>query len=257
MPRPTRLRSTRACAGCRFERFSSLGHSRPPRPSRGGAPCEACLRATGSSSCSRVLPIRPSPSARSVPRWRGDWPIALPVWVSLSFGIARSLASGSAARPPRPARLQPRPRPRPRLLDRPRRLGSGSTSRIDLPRARATSSGRRRSRSAGLGGLQHVDRVRRAERLREHVADAAELEHGAHAAAGDDAGAGRGRAQQHARRAEAAEHLVRDRLAVLRARRRGSSSRRRRPSRSRAEPRAPCRSRRRRGRPRRRSRRAR
>src|SRR5881398_2815455 len=30
-----------------------------------------------SPSCSAVLPIRPSPSARRVPRWRGDSPIAL------------------------------------------------------------------------------------------------------------------------------------------------------------------------------------
>src|SRR5581483_3667922 len=64
--------------------------------------------------------------------------------------------------------------------------------------------------------LRHVDRVRRAETLREHVADAAELEHRAHAAAGDDAGSLRGRAQQDPCRVEAAEHLVRDRRAVLR-----------------------------------------
>src|SRR5581483_503421 len=41
-------------------------------------------------------------------------------------------------------------------------------------------------------------------------------EHRADAAAGDDAGSLRGRAQQDARRVEAAEHLVRDRRAVLR-----------------------------------------
>src|SRR5262249_27318250 len=44
----------------------------------------------------------------------------------------------------------------------------------------------------------------------------AELEDRADAAAGDDAGTGRGRAQEHAGGAELAEHLVGDRLPVLR-----------------------------------------
>src|SRR3712207_8110816 len=39
-------------------------------------------------------------------------------------------------------------------------------------------------------GLHEVDRVLGADRLGEDVADAAELEHCAHAAAGDDAGTG-------------------------------------------------------------------
>src|SRR6266852_5184666 len=66
------------------------------------------------------------------------------------------------------------------------------------------------------GGLRHVDRVRRAEALREHVADTAELEHRADAAAGDHAGTF-GRGPQHdPGRVEAAENLVRDRRAVLR-----------------------------------------
>src|SRR5690606_7980647 len=38
------------------------------------------------------------------------------------------------------------------------------------------------------GGAHHVVRVRRAERLRNHVLDAERLEHGAHRTAGDDAG---------------------------------------------------------------------
>src|SRR5207253_5867365 len=41
---------------------------------------------TGLSSISLVLPIRPRPSARSVPRWRSDWPIWLRTCVSFSFG---------------------------------------------------------------------------------------------------------------------------------------------------------------------------
>src|SRR6266516_363786 len=64
--------------------------------------------------------------------------------------------------------------------------------------------------------LQHVDRVRGAEALREDVADSGQLEDGAHAAAGDDAGSLAGRPQQHARSAELAEDLVRDRGAVPR-----------------------------------------
>ena len=65
-------------------------------------------------------------------------------------------------------------------------------------------------------GLRHVDRVRGAEALGEHVADPGELEHGAHAATGDDAGSLARRAQEDARGTELAEDLVRDRGAVLR-----------------------------------------
>src|SRR4029079_3700149 len=66
------------------------------------------------------------------------------------------------------------------------------------------------------GRLQHVDRVRRAQALREDVADAGELEDGADAAAGDDAGALARRAEQHACGVELPDDLVGDRLAVLR-----------------------------------------
>ena len=50
----------------------------------------------------------------------------------------------------------------------------------------------------------------------EHVADPGELEHGARAAAGDDAGPLAGRAQHDARGVEPTDDLVRDRLPVLR-----------------------------------------
>src|SRR5581483_3580902 len=66
------------------------------------------------------------------------------------------------------------------------------------------------------GRLRHVDRVRRAEALREDVADAGELEHGTDTAAGDDAGALARRAQQHARRVVRPDDLVRDRRTMLR-----------------------------------------
>src|SRR3954470_10987036 len=145
---------------------------------------------TGLSSISFVEPIFPSPSARSVPRWRWDWPIWLLICVSLSLGIRAHL------------------------------LGDHGPERQDLADPLATRLrdflGAAQLLQRDLGRLQHVDRVRRPERLREHVVDAAQLEHRADAAAGDDAGTRRGRAQQDARRVELAERLVRDRLAVLR-----------------------------------------
>src|SRR3981189_2771740 len=145
---------------------------------------------TGESSISLVLPIRPRPSARSVPRWRSDWPIWLRTWVSLSFAIRRLF-------------LHDRLFVREHLVDLlAARLG-------DFLRAAQLAE-------RLLRCLQHVDRVRRAERLREHVADAAELEHRAHAAAGDHAGTGPGRAQEAARSVEPPERLVRDGLPVLR-----------------------------------------
>src|SRR6266516_464920 len=64
--------------------------------------------------------------------------------------------------------------------------------------------------------LEHVDRVRRPQALREDVANAADLEHSADAAARDHARSLAGRAQQHARGAELAQDLVGDRRALLR-----------------------------------------
>src|SRR5439155_6197133 len=66
------------------------------------------------------------------------------------------------------------------------------------------------------GRLQHVCRIRRAEALGEDVADAAELEHGTDAAAGDHAGSLAGRAEHDARSAEPAHDLVGDGRPVLR-----------------------------------------
>src|SRR5574342_918073 len=65
--------------------------------------------------------------------------------------------------------------------------------------------------------LQAVDRrledvvgVARALALGEHVADPGRLEHGAHGAAGDDAGSLPGRLEQHPARAEVSQDLVGD-----------------------------------------------
>src|SRR5262249_984733 len=63
----------------------------------------------------------------------------------------------------------------------------------------------------GEGGLDDVVRVRRTQRLREHVGDARNLHDLAHGAAGDYAGAFRGRLQQNLRRAIAPGDLVRNR----------------------------------------------
>src|SRR5882757_5293577 len=63
--------------------------------------------------------------------------------------------------------------------------------------------------------LHEVDRVLRADALGEHVADPAELEHGADATAGDHAGTGAGRAQDNVPGAVATDDPVGDRLAVF------------------------------------------
>src|SRR4051794_18606947 len=60
------------------------------------------------------------------------------------------------------------------------------------------------------GGVHDVDRVRRAEALREHVVDARALEDGAHRATGDDTGTGAGRLEQHDAGRRLTLHRVRD-----------------------------------------------
>ena len=64
------------------------------------------------------------------------------------------------------------------------------------------------------GRANHVVRVRRADRLRDHVLDAERLEHGAHRAAGDDAGTGRSSAQVDTARAMTAGDVVMQRTAL-------------------------------------------
>ena len=63
------------------------------------------------------------------------------------------------------------------------------------------------------GRADHVVGVGRADRLRHHVLDAERLEHGAHRAAGDDAGTGRSRSQIDAARAVTAGDVVMQRAA--------------------------------------------
>src|SRR5688500_9914879 len=98
----------------------------------------------------------------------------------------------------------------------------------DLPRACARAVAERGRLHAALAGdlldrrqaletfhrrAHHVVRIRRAEALREDVADADALHHGAHRAAGDDAGARRRGLHQHAPRPVLPDDLVRDRPA--------------------------------------------
>ena len=64
------------------------------------------------------------------------------------------------------------------------------------------------------GGADEVVGVRRAERLRDHVLHAERLEHGAHRAAGDDAGALRRRAQHDLAGAVTAVDVVMQRAAL-------------------------------------------
>src|SRR6478735_8035181 len=94
-------------------------------------------------SCSTDLPIFVSPSARIVPRWRGDWPIVLLIWVNLSFDTGCFQF-----------RLG--------LWLRLRRLvGQNLADRL-AARLRDVFGAAQVAKGA-LGRLQHVDRVRRPE----------------------------------------------------------------------------------------------
>src|SRR5438093_2972901 len=144
---------------------------------------------TGLSSCSTVLPILPSPSARNVPRCCWLWPIWLRVWVIRTFAIA--------------------------FLCRFLRLVWKDLGNRQAAHLRHLV-GAAEALEAVHGRLGHVDRVRRAEALGQDVADPRQLEHGAHAASGDHARSFTGGSQEDARGIGAAENLVRDRSAVLR-----------------------------------------
>src|SRR5919198_5202991 len=153
---------------------------------------------TGLSSCSAERPILPRPSARSVPRCCSLWPIWLRICVTRTFATLWLL------------RLR-----RLRLFVFGGRLvrqdlGDGlATDLRDVLRASEIPQAVNRR-------LRHVDRIRRAEALRENVADPGELEHRPDAAAGDHTCPLAGRTEEHARCVGAPEDLVRDRRTVLR-----------------------------------------
>src|SRR4029079_11343720 len=145
-------------------------------------------RVAGLSGISTVCPIRFSPRARTVARLRAMWLIVLFVWVTRSLpGIGGHLR-GRGGRPRDPA-------------DEPdATTGAELLGRVQAPE--------RLDRGPG-----HVDRVGRAVGLGEDVADPGRLDDGADGAAGDDAGALRGRLEHHPRGGEHGPDLVRDRRA--------------------------------------------
>src|SRR5215472_6399048 len=146
-------------------------------------------RNSGRSGLTTVWPIRRRPSERSESRCTLVPPIFDLIWVTLSWAISRPCRSR------RGPRLQHRLRRH--VLDRQAALGRdllGTVQRLER----------------GHGGVHHVDRVGRAERPGQHVADPRALEHGAHRAAGDDAGTGAGRLEQHYAGRRLTLHGVRD-----------------------------------------------
>src|SRR5215831_17367801 len=143
---------------------------------------------TGVSSCSTVWPILRRPSARSVPRFRWFSPIRLRTCVIRTFAICLWFL-GCLVR----EYLRDREAAHLRHL-------VGATEALQPVDRR----------------LRHVDRVRRAEALREDVADPGQLENGADASARDHSRPLARRPQEYARRVGAAEDLVCDRRAVLR-----------------------------------------
>src|SRR3954465_15272100 len=161
---------------------------------------------TGPSSCSTVFPILPRPSARRVPRWRSLWPIWLRTYVIRTFAILcllrclRFLRGGSRC-----------------LCLLVRRLGRLVGQHLADREAAHLGDllGTAQPFQPVDRGLRHVDRIRRSEALGEDVADPCELEDGADAAAGDDAGSLACRPQQDPRGVGTAEDLVRDRRPVL------------------------------------------
>src|ERR1700693_243560 len=154
----------------------------------------------GLSACSEVRPILPRPRARRVPRWRALWPIELRVCLIFTFDTL--------------CLLRRRSRLRRWLLVH---LCSHRQHLANCQAPRGSNVLRGAEVLQALDGrLQHVRGIRRPEALGEDVADAAQLEDGADAAAGDDAGSLARGVHLDARRAELADDLVRDRRPMLR-----------------------------------------
>ena len=100
-----------------------------------------------------------------------------------------------------------------------RRLGGGLVAAAEEVADLLAAAGRDHARRVELlqrveRRLDHVVRVGRADRLGDDVLDAERLEHRAHRAAGDDAGAGRGGAQHHLAGAVVAVDVVMQRAAL-------------------------------------------
>ena len=151
-------------------------------------------RISGRSSLTTTSLIRLRPSVRSVSRWFGLRPIPDRTWVTFSFAI--------------PPRRQPDPAP-PRRPAR-RSIAAGATSSTGRPRRAATASGGSSFFSAATVACTMLIGLDEPEALGEHVVDAGALQHRPHRAAGDDAGTGAGRLEQHDAGGVLTLHRVRD-----------------------------------------------
>src|SRR3569623_2073973 len=138
-------------------------------------------RIEGVSSTTFERPILLRPRAFSVSFWPGLRPIGLPVWVILIFAIV----------------------PDPLLAG----FGSRIAALAEDVAHLLGATGRDRTRRVAMlerieRRLDHVVRVRGADRLGDDVMDAERLEDRANRTAGDDAGTGLGRTDDHATGAE-------------------------------------------------------
>ena len=159
-------------------------------------------RISGRSGKVFVLPIRPRPRARSVPRVFG-----LAVRTRLDLGDGdHLLAHESLTRASFRRRAASAARCRPATCPSARTLGRQAAPLGDLV-------GALQRLEPGDRGAGDVDVVGRAERLAEHVVDAGLLEDDAGGAAGDHAGTGRSRLHQHATATGLAGDRVGDRRA--------------------------------------------
>ena len=222
MPRPMRLRALRepalSASSIELHRVSYLlaaGLSATRRRrARDARPWRSCRGSTACPSARATRPILLSPSPISVSRWCASRRIGLPICSTLTVLLASCALPAQSLSPP---------------LSRPL-FGLAALAAARLQR-RNLDVAARRDRARRILMLQRVERrahhvvgIRRAERLRHHVLHAERLEHGAHRTAGDDAGAGRRRAQDApCRRRDG--RARRDAACGLRAAARGSSSR--------------------------------
>src|SRR5215203_498743 len=195
MPRPTRLRSLHGDAGFRLERLSSSG-----------------IPGYSPSTRTRWRTFLSIPATSGLSRRSTLWPILLRTCVmrSVLFAIGGLLRGGDRDRLLGRRGLLRRCLPLGLLLRDRKHVGDRLPARLgDL-------LGAPEALESLDGCLEHVHRVGRSKALGEDVSHTAELEDGADAAAGDDAGSLARRAQEYPRGAEPAQDLVRDRLAVLR-----------------------------------------
>src|SRR5688572_32052372 len=135
--------------------------------------------------------MRFSPSVRSVSRWLRLLPIADLIWVTLSWPVFFSAISDPLAR-----------------------TGTEHGGGGDVLEGQAAAGRDLLGADEVLQrlhrGVHDVDRVRRAEALREHVVDPGALEDGTHRATGDDTGTRAGRLEQHDAGRRLTLHGVRD-----------------------------------------------